>query len=456
MINISWNIIKRYSLVAVLFYGLIVQAQDNIVSRSFTLTEAQEFALENNLNVQNARLDVDYAEKKIWETTAQGLPQVNSSIDYNNNLYMPVTLIPANMFDPTAPEGEFMEMQFGTQHNATASVSASQLVFSGPYLVGLQSAKIFRKTTEQNLLKKEIEIKELIAQNYYLALLAEESRDILDSNVVNLRRTVDETQKMFESGFVEDTEIDQLRVSLISLENSLRTARTQIEVAYKLLKYQLGIELSTEIELSEKLVDIIDDIKLEQSLADSFFVTKHIDYQLMETQEKLAEMQIKLIKSEYLPSLDAIYNNSTSAMRDEFNFFDTGEKWYYSSMLGFTLNIPIFSSGNRRARLSEKKIEFMKAGNARKLLQDGLVLENRQARSDFLSAWEKYLTEKENVSISNRILEKTRIKVRNGMASSLDFTQINNQYLQTESSYIAAMIELLNAKIRLDKAMNRL
>ena len=121
-----------------------------------------------------------------------------------------------------------------------------------------------------------------------------------------------------------------------------------------------------------------------------------------------------------------------------------------------TQNIPIFTSGNRRARVSEKRIDYEKAGNAKKLMEDGLILENQQARLDFVMAYEKYLSEKENVKISNKILERTRIKVREGLASSLDFTQINNQYLTTESNYISAMVELLNAKIRLDKAMNRL
>ncbi len=420
---------------------------------TFTLSGAQEFALENNLNIINARLDVDYAKKKVWETTAEGLPQVNSSINYNNNLSLATSLLPGEIF---GRPGEMMEVQFGTQHNATVSIGASQLVFSGPYLVGLQASHIFKRTTEQQLVKTEIEIKELIAQNYYLVLLAEESRDILDSNVINLRETIKDTQIMYESGFVDETEVDQLKVTLITLENSLRSAKTQIEVSYKLLKYQLGIDLATKIVLSENMEGIIDKINKEQTLVDPFQVINHIDYQLLETQEELAKMQVKLVKSEFLPSLNAVYNNNTSAMRNDFNFFNSNEKWYYSSMLGFSFNIPIFSSGNRKARLSEKKIEYIKAGNAKRLVQDGLILENQQARSDFITAWEKYLAEQENVKISNKILKKTRIKVSNGLASSLDFTQINNQYLQTESNLIKSMIELLNAKIRLDKAMNRL
>ena len=129
--------------------GLFTYAQEKTPGRSFTLKEAQEFALENNLNISNARLDVEHAQNLIWENTAIGLPQVNSSINYNNNLNLTTSLLPAEIFGGTP--GEMIEVQFGTQHNTTASISASQLIFSGPYIVGLQAASIFRKSTEQSL-----------------------------------------------------------------------------------------------------------------------------------------------------------------------------------------------------------------------------------------------------------------------------------------------------------------
>jgi outer membrane protein TolC len=176
----------------------------------------------------------------------------------------------------------------------------------------------------------------------------------------------------------------------------------------------------------------------------------------MQTAEKLAELQLKLKKTEYLPGINANFNNNWAALRDKFDFFNMDKKWYYSSVLGFTVSIPIFSSGKRKAMVSEKRIEYEQAMNNKKLTQDGLILQIQQSRSDFVTAYEKYLSQKENVEVSRKILERTRIKVREGMASSLDFTQINNQYLTTQSNYISAMFDLLNAKLKLDKAMNRL
>lgn len=447
------SIYKKIFILFTFLFSISWYSQGQQEIRSFSVKEAQKFALENNLNVQNAKLDVKYAEKVIWENTALGLPQVNSSINYNNNLNLQTTLLPGEI---VGRPGEDIEVQFGTQHNAMASISASQIVFSGPYIIGLQASKIFKKSNEEKLTKTEDDTKELIAQNYYLALLAEETYIIIDSNVQNLEKTLYETQKMYEKGFAEETDADQIRVNLISLQNSLKSAKSQIEVSYKMLKYQLGINLNVEIKLTEKLNDIVSNVTMEKTLADSFIVEEHIDFIIMKTAEELSKMQLKLQRAEYIPALDAVYNNNWSAMRNEFSFFSQEDKWYYSSLLGFTLSVPIFSSGNRKAKVGEKKIEYQKAANNKKLTEDALILQIQQDRSDFITAYEKYLSQKDNVEISRKILERTRIKVREGMSSSLDFTVINNQYLTTQSNYISAMFDLLNAKLKLDKAMNRL
>ena len=181
-------------------------AQDTMQIKSFSLKEAQEYAIEHNLNIQNAKLDVEHAEKVIWENTAMGLPQLNSSLNYNNNLNLTTTLLPAEIFGGTP--GEKVEVQFGTQHNATAVLSASQMIFNGPYIVGLQASRIFKKASEQTLQKTRTDTKELVAQNYYLALLAAETYHIIDSNYINLKQTLYETQMMYEKGFVEETDVE--------------------------------------------------------------------------------------------------------------------------------------------------------------------------------------------------------------------------------------------------------
>ncbi|MCD6566851.1 MAG: TolC family protein [Bacteroidales bacterium] len=445
--------IVKICMIAFLFsYCNLFSKAEGDEKKTFSLEEAQNFAIENNLNVKNAKIDVKIARKKIWETTAIGLPQVTGSTSYTDNLKLTTMLMPNFFGDPS----EMIEVQFGTQHNSSAALSANQLIFSGPYIVGLMAAKVYKQISQQNLEKTEIDIKEMVTQNYYLVLLTEETKRTLVKNYSNTEKTYLETQAMYEQGFVEETDVDQLKVTLTTLNNSINSMERQEKLSKNMLKFQMGLDIETPVFLSDSLHGILEKINLQLLAVNNFNINNNIEFNIIETQVELASLDLKRQKTEYLPNISVMYMNNWNAMRDKFNFFDTDEKWYRSEMLGFTLNIPVFSSGSKMSKVSQKKLALEKAVENQKLVRQSLEMENQQTRFDYNTALEKYLSENENVKLAERILEKTRIKYKNGMASSFELAQANNQYLQTESGLTSAIVELLNAKIRLDKIMNRL
>jgi len=445
--------IVKICMIAFLFsYCNLFSKAEGDEKKTFSLEEAQNFAIENNLNVKNAKIDVKIARKKIWETTAIGLPQVTGSTSYTDNLKLTTMLMPNFFGDPS----EMIEVQFGTQHNSSAALSANQLIFSGPYIVGLMAAKVYKQISQQNLEKTEIDIKEMVTQNYYLVLLTEETKRTLVKNYSNTEKTYLETQAMYEQGFVEETDVDQLKVTLTTLNNSINSMERQEKLSKNMLKFQMGLDIETPVFLSDSLHGILEKINLQLLAVNNFNINNNIEFNIIETQVELASLDLKRQKTEYLPNISVMYMNNWNAMRDKFNFFDTDEKWYRSEMLGFTLNIPVFSSGSKMSKVSQKKLALEKAVENQKLVRQSLEMENQQTRFDYNTALEKYLSENENVKLAERILEKTRIKYKNGMASSFELVQANNQYLQTESGLTSAIVELLNAKIRLDKIMNRL
>ncbi|MCK4701391.1 MAG: TolC family protein, partial [Bacteroidales bacterium] len=291
--------------------------------RTFSLEEAQNFAIENNLNIKNAEADVKIARKKIWETTAIGLPQVNGSVNYTDNLSLATVLIP-NFFE--GKPDEMIEVQFGTQHNASASITANQLVFSGPYIVGLMAAKVYKQISLQNLEKTEIDIKELVTRNYYLVLLTEETKRTLVKNWQNTEKTYLETRAMFEQGFVEETDVDQLKVTLTTLNNSINSIERQEKLSRNMLKFQMGLDLEVSLSLSDSLYGILGEINLQPLAVNNFNIDNNINYNIIETQVELASLDLKRQKTEYLPNLSVMYMNNWNAMRDKFGFFDTDEK----------------------------------------------------------------------------------------------------------------------------------
>lgn len=448
------KIINLILIIAGTFAGTtIMHAQEDILQPvSYSLQEAVEYAVAHNTNAENARLDVLSADKRVWEATATGLPQVNASVNYNNNLSLATTLIPDFLGDPS----EKIEVQFGTKHFATAGVSASQMIFSGSFIVGLQTAKIFKEFSKTNRELTEQQVKEAVIQGYYLVLLSENTLQALRGNLDNMRTTLNETRELFNTGFVEEIEVDQLEVTLSDLENAVLSMERQLVASRSLLKYQMGLDLRQEIELTDRLEDFVEELDYQLMMTYEMDVTSNLNYQVLQDQEQLAYMDMKLKQTEYMPNLSAFFSMDFTAQRDEFNLFNTSEDWYKASAVGLSINIPVFSSGLRMAGVAQKRIAYEKARNTREFTAQGLKVDFMQAQYDLANAYEKFNREKKNLKLSQKVVNTTETKYNEGLASSLELTQVNDQYLQTLSNYTSAMVDLLNAKVSLDILMNKI
>ena len=422
----------------------------------FSLKQAQEYAVKFSTDTRNSRIDVAIAQKKIWETTASGLPQVNATLSYRDNLKIPTTLIPAKFLDPDAGEGEFIGLKFGTQHNATVDVTATQLVFNGSYIVALQASKVYLQLARNQQEKKEIDIRATVASTYHLVLLAEKNRQILGSSLENLRETWRETDAMVRAGFSEATAVDQLQLAVSDLENTLATTERQIETAYRLLKLQMGVDQDRPVTLSDTLPSILAAMDAALPPAGDFDLKRHIDFRVLETQEASMALMLKREQSEYMPTATAYFSLSQSAMRDRFNFFRQGGEWFPAATLGFNLSLPVFTSGSRPARVAQARLELEKVKNLKQQVADGLQLAMSQARSDFAAALEREKNTAQMVTLAQRIFSDTRSKFGLGLATSMELTQAHNQYLNAESAHSQAVVQLLDARIRLDKALNQL
>jgi outer membrane protein TolC len=448
---------RKYTLmVSAVWLLLGVQGQGQYTEEkktNFTLAEAQAFAVSNNLNVANARLDIESARQRVWENTAMGLPQISAGATYTNNLQLMTTLIPGEFLG--GEEGSYIPVKFGTQHNATANVIATQLLFSGPYIVGLQAASTFKDLTQKNYDKQEADLKEAVAQSYYSILLAEAGRDAFAKNLQNMEQRLEETRAMYETGFLEETDVDQIQIAVSTLENEHIAASQLVEMSYRFLVYRMGYGLDSNIVITETLEGIIAGLT-DELLRQEFNVSDHYDYRIVNEQEKLAFLQVKMNKYEYMPTLSAYLNHQQIAMRNSFDFASAGGDWFPATMLGFNLEVPIFASGMRKAKIGQSKIELEKTQNMKQDLSNALELQVQQARIDFRTSYQRFLNERSNMDLAQKIFDRTSIKYKNGMVSSLEMTISTEQLTGAQTGIISAMVELLNSKLALDKSLGNI
>jgi outer membrane protein TolC len=421
---------------------------------SFSLEEAIKYAVKNHSNMKNANLELENALQKINETIAIGLPQISGEAQFQNFIEIPTTVVPASSFNPMAAPGEVSELQFGTEFNTSASLSASQIIFNGSYLVGLKTSKVFKSVSEFNKVKTELDVKENVLKAYYGVLAAEKTVAALTDIDATSQKIYDDTKVMYEQGLIEEDNVTQLSLNVLTAKNSLRAANRQLQDAKIYLKLQMGMKLTDVISLTSKFDNVITTMDVNGSEVTSD-VSQNINYLMMNQQLKLGALNVQYEKSKYLPTLSAFISHSQQAMGNEFNAF-SGGTWYPTSVWGLNLAVPIFSSGMRRAVVNQASISLLQTENNLSELKKGLSVQTSLAKSNYDNAFDTYTTSKEAVKISKKIYNNYQYKFKEGLITSLDLSQIQTQYLSAETQYIQAIYNLINAKIELDKITNKL
>ncbi len=435
-----------------LFFAYTTKAQQDS-SFSFSLKQAKDYAIKHNTNIINAQIDAIIAKKKIWETTAIGLPQVSGSVQHQYFIDIPVTLIPAQIFNPQAPAGSYMEMKFGTDNNTKAGLNISQLIFSGEYIVGLQASKIFSKLSKQNLQKSEIDIKEQITNTYNLILFAKKNKEIIDSNIVYTEDIIKQTKEILKQGFIDQTKLDQLNLNLTNLKNTLNSINKQIEITKNLLKIQLGIDINSNLTLTDNYSNIFNISDLQALSSNNIDITNQIDYQILNTQEHLQGLNVKRKKATFLPQISAFYNHQESLMNNDFLVFDKSATWYHSNLIGVNINIPIFSSGMRLSQVSQENLMLEKIRNSKKLLEKNLSIAVIQAKIELSNNINTYNQQLANVKLSKKILDNNKIKYKNGTITSLEFTQALIQNISAQQQLNKTIFDLINSQTKLNKIL---
>lgn len=432
------RIIFRTIIATVFFWGnLHAIAQESI---SLSLDSAINYALQNNKSLLNAKYSSQKTHKKVWEATASGLPQVSAGIDYNNYLGAEAEFKISDAAPPAV-------IEFNPSSSFTFNVN--QMVFNGSYFVGVQLAKLADQASNLSFQKSELDIKEQVTRAYYLILVTERTVKIIEANKLNTQLVYEKTNNLAKAGIIEKTDADKLSVMVTSIENAQKSAERQLEMAYNMLRLQLGLNSQSMIKLTTSLDDINQKNKIETSLMNSFILDNNFDYKLIQMQEKVSQKQILLDKSSYLPSIVGFYQYTKKILVPMFDLTP-------QNVVGLKINVPIFSSGMRKSKVDQSKIGLQIAENTKDLLSQQLDIQEKQLRFNLNNMLEQYNNQKLNVEIAKEIYNKMTLKYDQGVVSSLELTSANNNYLTAESNYTNTLFQLLDAELAWRKLNGKL
>ncbi|QIA06670.1 TolC family protein [Draconibacterium halophilum] len=433
-----------------LVVGLSLKAQEE-GNTSFSLDQATQYAMQNSYVLFNTKQDVTIAQKQVWETITTGLPQVSATANYSMFLNLPVSLLPGEFFgeDP----GTYIPVKFGQDYSADFGFSVSQQIFDGSWIVGVRSAELYLNLAKQANEKTEIDIRSAVAQAYYTVLISERYRTVMLESFENTTQLYEETKVYYENGFREQQDVDQLRILQKNAENEVLRSERELKIAKTVLKYTMGYDLNQEIDLSDKLDVFVSPLVREMNTI-NLDVFNHIDYRLAQSNFEVSDKLYRLEKVAYLPQFDAFYSYSKTSYGNKANLLK--EAWFPSSLIGFQASIPIFNSGNKRAKVQMARIELDKAQNDMRYSEITLQKDYLTASAEMETAREQFLNTRENLDLAQSILDKTHIKFNNGMISSAELSQQESQYITTWQQLITSTMSLLQADLNLKKAAGAL
>ena len=425
------------SLIA-LFSWVTVMAQESVPADStlmLSLNEAKQYAVEHNRTVQNAGLSVKQAEAARWQSIASMLPQVSGSLGYTNMCGYEMSL--GGMPIPMNPTGDL-----GIQ--ASMTIGGQQIVGSLISDLAIEMQDVAKSKTVQAI--------EANVTNVYVNILAtQETVELLRKNMVNLETLYKMTENSVKVGAAEQIDADQLSVQVASMESAINTTDRSIEVLKSTLQLLLGVDAKTEIVLTNKLDEILNEEEAMKLLSSELVLEDNYDYALSKKQAELAKKQVTLKAMEYVPSVTGFYQYSAKTYFGEAE----GMNMTPPNTVGVTLNVPIWSSGVRAAGVTEKKLAYQAAQNSLADTEDQLRVSDRQYRYDLVSAYDNYKIQKRNIEVTQRVFDNMAKKFEYGYASSLDVTNTSTNLISAQQNYIQALTSMVNAHINLKNLLNK-
>jgi outer membrane protein TolC len=420
----------------ILTFCSLVLLQLSLIGQNDTLhiriKDAEKYAIEHNRSMQNASLEIKKAEANQWYVISTMLPQVSGSLDYTNYLGYKLSLM--NMPIAMNPTSNF---------TAQASIAVS-----GAQIVSATLGHLTKEMAQTNYQKTEQNIKSQVRTVYFSVLAMENTLMLLNETMDNMYKLESYANEAVTVGVSEQTDADLISVQLSSMQNNINSAKRAIEMLYNSLRLLLGTTVTTEIVLAETLYEVVNIDNATQLLQESLSLPNNLDYKLTEQNVQLAKKQVRINEWNYGPTLSAFYQYKAKIQKTDFDMVPP-------QTIGFTLNIPIFSSGGKLAKVNEAKYTYKEAVNNRDMLSDQLQVKDRQLRYNLRTSFENYETQHKNIDVSQRVFTSISNKYKQGHASSMDLTNSSINLITAQSNYIQAMLELLNAQIELETLLNK-
>ncbi|MBN8671411.1 MAG: TolC family protein [Chitinophagales bacterium] len=437
------------SLLPLAMYGQTEVSQEPV---TLSLEDAMKYAVKHNASTKNARLDLKIQKAKNAEITGIALPQVSAKGEFNDYLNPIQSFVPAEFIG--GPSGTFVAVPFTPKFSATASASASQVLFDGSVMVALQARNAILKLYEHSVSMSEEELRYNVQKAYYAFVIAKQQFKILTNSMRIVRSSANDVKAIYQEGLTEKLEVDKITVQLNNLISDSIRIDGMMTVVEQLLKYQMGMDMEQQILLTDTTVDINMNTVSDMLSSADFDYQDRTEFKLMESKLNLNKYDLKRHKFSGLPSLAAFgtaaYTYSTNTFSDVFK-----EQYIFYSLVGLQLRVPIFDGLQRHNRVVQAKYAVKKSENDLENLKLAIDFNLASSKTTLKNAIIASETKKRNLDLANSVLDVAYNKYKAGVGSNSEVTLAQAEMLKAQNDYFQSMLDVVNAKSDIQKALGK-
>jgi outer membrane protein len=417
-----------------------VGAQDALPIMS--LRECLEYTLKSNPSNVIYDNQIEMAERQRQEGLASYFPQINGTGTVDDNVKRQITVIPAGDFSPVD-----MKVRFGNRYITALTLQADQVIYDQAIIEGIRANK---PNIQLALLKKRQNEDDLLystAASYYQVLIYKEQLNLIAENERKFSELMAVQKLQFEKGVITKVNFNRVKVNYNNILSQKKVAETNYSLAVNRLKNSMGVPIDQEIR-------VIDSINYTQEIAlpvsEDFNIRNKPDYQILETNIRLQQIDLKRKRAAHFPTLSAYARYGANAFGNE--LIQSYEQFYDYSSIGVRLNVPIFSGFRRHSQIKQSELNLSNTQQSLILNSESIKLQLENANTQLLNSFNNLESNRDNMALAKEVFEDTNLQYQKGVVSLTDFLNADYAYKEAQSNYINSLLNYLLARIDLERS----
>ena len=438
---------KYFSIFILFLFPSFLFGQDT----SLSLDECLQMALSNNENLKNSILEENVSKMTSREYLSVGFPQIQFETGLKYNFEIQKSLIDISKFMPGVPEGTEQEVSFGQKYDGIMDLGINQMIFNGSYFVGLAASKALIELSEKQTVRTKVDIIESVNKAYYVVLNTKERLSLVNSNLDRIESLLNDTEILYENGFVEKLDVDRIKVSFNNLNAEKIKAERLYDLSLSVLKFQIGFPVNDKLSVKGSIEDVI--LSVNEYDIQSFDYSDRIEHSILNTNKRLKSYDLKNNRSQFLPQIYANLSYGYNTSSSEYDLFFNSNRWKNYGTVGLQVIVPIFDGFNKRSKINRSKIVVQQVENQIKFLERSIDLQINQNYIELKNAIESLNVSKDNLVLANEVYNVSEKKYKEGVGSNLEVLDSNNALKTAQTNYYNAYYQAIISKINLEKTL---